>query len=305
MYGETDALRRDSDDLWRHDGSRIAVRGPDSELRHPYLAVLGGSETFGRGVEQPYPELLARRLDMPVMNLGVMHAGASLFSNEPWLLDMASRARLTVLQVTGAQNMSNRLYCVHSRRNDRFLTCSDNLRRLYPEIDFTEFNFTGHLMGSLRKVSEDRFRTVLDELRWAWVQRMHRIISVIQSDVMLLWMSERSPDDPADNADCGEPTYVTRDMLNELLPETLGVAEVVRKRPRAAVEDAPYGCSDAEAPLHEAVAECLAGRLDALIPKSERGPGLAAEPLNASGDGPDQSFSMSSGTAVKRSATRP
>ena len=39
-------------------------------------------------------------------------------------------ARLTVLQVTGAQNMSNRFYSVHPRRNDRFLKASPLLRAM-------------------------------------------------------------------------------------------------------------------------------------------------------------------------------
>ena len=165
MYAKPDALWRGEHDLWGVEGSKLAMRGPARDLGHPFVAVLGGSETYGKGVARPYPALLEERIGVPVVNLGVMHAGASLFTKERWLLDVASDARLTVIQILGAQNMSNRLYCVHPRRNDRFLTTSSALRLIYPEVDFSEVNFTGHLLRRLEETSRERFSIVVEELR--------------------------------------------------------------------------------------------------------------------------------------------
>lgn len=109
MYAKPDAQMRADQDPWFYDGSKLALRGPERDFTRPFVAVLGGSETFGKHVALPYPALLERRIGMPVANLGVMHAGVSLFSKERWLLDIASQAELTVIQVMGAQNMSNRL----------------------------------------------------------------------------------------------------------------------------------------------------------------------------------------------------
>ena len=163
----------------------------------------------------------------PVANLGVFQAGLSLFSEERWLLDAASGAQLTVLQVLGAQNMSNRLYSVHSRRNDRFLAVSPALRDIFPDVDFSEINFTGHLFSTLSRRSRAAFQVLVDELKWAWIQRMRRIVKTIQSDVVLLWMSDRSPDDSGGPADTVEPAFVDRSMLDALACEVAGLVEVV------------------------------------------------------------------------------
>ena len=127
-------------DLCRYEGTKLSFRGPPKSFDVPYIAALGGSETFGPFVQAPYPTLLEEWLDQPVVNLGVRQAGVSLFAAEESLLDCASQADVAVLQVMGAGNMSNRLYSVHSRRNDRYLAVSPALKELFPEVDFTEFS---------------------------------------------------------------------------------------------------------------------------------------------------------------------
>lgn len=261
MYADPDARWREEEDLWGIEGSRLALRGPARDLGHPFVAVLGGSETFGRGVERPYPALLEDRIGIPVVNLGVMHAGASLFTKERWLLDVASDARLTVIQILGVQNMSNRLYCVHPRRNDRFLTTSSALRLMYPEIDFTEVNFTGHLLRLLEETSRERFSAVVEELRWAWVQRMRRVVSCIRGDVELLWLAERSTLDKTDALDSCEPMFVTRAMVEELAPNVTGVTEVSATGSERVADPA----------LHERVAAALARRIGPRL-RQEKGP---------------------------------
>jgi hypothetical protein len=305
MNEDIDGPVRGTPGLWRHDGSKLVLRGPKQDFAQPFVAVLGGSETFGKHVGQPYPALLGDRIGMPVANLGVMHAGVSLFSKERWLLEIASRARLTVLQVMGAQNMSNRLYCVHPRRNDRFLTSSETLRVMYPEIDFTDFNFTGHLVSSLEAGRDERFAQVVEELQWAWVQRMRRVITAISGEVLLLWLSERRPEDAATATGAGEPMFVTRSMLDELAPYIAGVVEVVSERPDGAEREVPFACAPSDAPLHADAARVLAERIGGMVTGAEKSPRRLAEALPGDAGEPGQSFSMRSGTAVKRSATRP
>ena len=213
--------------LCQYETSRLTYRGPACDLSKPHVAVLGGSETFGRYIEHPYPALLQDWLDMPVANLGVFQAGLSLFSEERWLLEAASQAEVAVLQVLGAQNMSNRLYSVHSRRNDRFLAVSPALRDIFPGVDFSEINFTGHLLSTLAEQSQAAFEVLVEELRWAWIQRMRRIVKTIKTDVVLLWLSDRAPEDPTGPPGEGEPAFVDRAMLDALVPEIAGLVEVV------------------------------------------------------------------------------
>lgn len=256
---DTSENHRGVEELCRYEGSRLRFRGPVCSLHDPYIAVLGGSETFGKGVAQPFPALLAQQVDCPVANLGVMHAGVSLFSEESWLIETASKARLTVLQVLGAQNMSNRMYSVHSRRNDRFVGASAALRTLYPNVDFTDFNFTGHLMRSLSSQEGDAFDSLVEELRWAWVQRMRRLVTLIDSDVVLLWMSDRPPED-VDQWTRLEPAFVDRSMLNEMRPHVVDIVEVVCTERRAMNPSART--THFPGPRHHAdVAEALASAI--------------------------------------------
>ena len=219
----------------KYPGSRIAFRGPLRPLNAPYVAVLGGSETLGKFVDDPFVDLLEKRLEEPVVNLGVMHAGLTLFLDDPAVMKIASEARLTIVQLFGAQNMSNRFYTVHPRRNDRFLAASARLQALYPEVDFTEFNFTGHLLTALEERNPKSFQKVVAELRTAWVHRMITLLKSITGDCLLLWMSDRAPDTPSAMASGADPMFLNWAMLDALLPYASGLVEVVSS-PRAKAE---------------------------------------------------------------------
>ena len=212
---------------WGIEGTRLQFRGPPVAFDAPFVAVLGGTETYGKYVDAPYPKLLAEWVNMPVANLGIHQAGLTLFAEERCLLETASRANVCVLQLLGAQNMSNRLYSVHARRNDRFLGVSPALRDLYPNVDFAEVNFTGHLLSTLSNVP-NAFEAVVDELKWAWVQRMRRIVQLIETDVILLWVSDRHPDATKHECHEGEPTFVDHKMIDMLRDDVWDVVEVVR-----------------------------------------------------------------------------
>ncbi len=209
----------------RYDGCRLSFRGPQVDFDGPpFVAVLGGSESFGKFVETPFTERLGEWLGLPVANLSVANAGLTLFTEEPWLLNTASKAKVTVLQVLGAQNMSNRLYSVHARRNDRFVSFSPELRKLYPDVDFADIHFTGHLLDTLAAHSATAFDTLVEELKQSWVHRMRRLLNMISGDVILLWMSNRNQDQ-AQHA--GEPLFVDRMMVNDLSDLVAGMVEVL------------------------------------------------------------------------------
>ncbi|MEO0945575.1 MAG: DUF6473 family protein [Pseudomonadota bacterium] len=224
--GQTDAAGLDYQP-WGFEGTKLRFRGPPVDLNAPFVAVLGGTETYGKYVETPFPVKLQEWINTPVANLGVHQAGLTLFSEERWLLETASRADVCILQVLGAQNMSNRMYSVHARRNDRFLAASDALREMYQGVDFAEINFTGHLLKTLYAQSEIGFAKLMDELKWAWIQRMKRIVQMIECDVILLWASDRSPNETGHPLGDTEPMFVDREMLDALEQEGARVVEVV------------------------------------------------------------------------------
>ena len=154
-------------DPCRYGASKLLFRGPRKALEGRYVAFLGGAEIYGRYVEEPLPKLLEGLIDLPVVNLGCVNAGADLVANDDTVTGICRDAAVTVIQVTGAQNTSNRFYTVHPRRNDRFLKASGRLSTLYEELDFTDFHFTRHLLSRLADCAPDKFALVQQELKGA------------------------------------------------------------------------------------------------------------------------------------------
>lgn len=211
----------------RYGLSKLRFRGPVRDLNAPYVACIGSTETFGRFVPDPYPALLEQRLGEACVNLGSINSGLDAILLDPELARLAQAAEFCVLQVPGAQNLSNRLYRVHPRRNDRFLEASPMLAALYDEVDFTEFHFNKHLLGRLYEISAERFTVVRAELQQAWQARMRSAIDVLGSRVVLLWLRYRHqrPDDPAE-ALGPEPLMVTPKMVAGLASRVRATVEV-------------------------------------------------------------------------------
>ncbi|EAQ04356.1 hypothetical protein OB2597_09439 [Pseudooceanicola batsensis HTCC2597] len=211
----------------RYGTSRTLFRGPKSDLSGPHVLCLGGTETYGKFLQTPYPALIERMSGLTAVNLGVAQAGPDIYLNDRDLLAMTGGARATVIQVMGAQNMSNRHYTVHPRRNDRFLAASPLLRTVYREVDFTRFHFTRHMLTVLQDLSADRFAILRAELQVAWVARMRALIELITSPVVLLWLADRALGPNGGAAPLPEqsdPLFVTAEMIDALRP---GVAAVV------------------------------------------------------------------------------
>lgn len=212
----------------RYGKSKLLFRGPKRKLTAPYIAMIGGTETYGKFVETPFPALTESVLDIPVVNLGCVNAGLDVFTNDRTVTEICAQAEATVIQVTGAQNLSNRFYAVHPRRNDRFLRASNLMKTIYRDTDFTEFNFTRHLLTALKRGSPEKFAMIEQELKDAWVARMKSLMSSIDSRVVLLWLSGHAPDRAeTDTATGGDPLFVDRDMLNEVSAFADEVVEVV------------------------------------------------------------------------------
>lgn len=210
--------------------SRIACRGPLRPTDGHYIACLGGTDTFGRFIPQPWPDLLEAELGEVCVNLGCPEAGADAFLHDSAIQALCHDAAATIIQVTGAANLSNQYYKVHPRRNDRFIRPTDALIQLYPEVDFTEISFTGHLLARLRTVDEERFAQVLDVLKSTWLCRFEAQIDAARGPVYLLWMSDRAPDDPSRNGHVSpsDPAFIHRPLLEALRPRVTDIIEVVR-----------------------------------------------------------------------------
>ncbi|MBV0913186.1 DUF6473 family protein [Anianabacter salinae] len=208
--------------------SKVLFRGPRRRLIAPYASYLGGTETYGRFVPRPFPALVEDALALRSVNLGCLNAGIDLYLRDESLLEIARKGAVTVIEVSGAHLNSNRFYAVHPRRNDRFLHASPLLQTIYPEIDYTEFHFTRHMLTRLREASEAKFFMVQQELQDAWIARMRTLIERVGGRVILLWMSRHAPDAAGqDLAAPSEPLFVTRAMVDAVAEGADALVEIV------------------------------------------------------------------------------
>ena len=251
----------------RYGTSRLVFRGPQRDVERAYVAVLGGTETYGKFVAAPFPDLIERELGLPVANLGCMNAGPDVFLHEAEVTRIAAQACVTVVQLLGAQNLSNRYYAVHPRRNDRFLGATPLLRSIFPRVDFTEFNFTRHMLRGLQQGSPDRFEVVAEELRAAWVTRMKQLLARLTGRTILLWMADAPPPSPTRRVDLSRtPMLVDTEMVAAIRPQASAYVESISSAEAQAhgLEGMGYAPLDAPAAagvpgpwVHREVAEAL------------------------------------------------
>lgn len=214
----------------RYGMSRILFRGPKRRLDTPYVAFVGGTETFGKFIDRPFPALIEREIGRTCVNFGTVNGGVDAFVNDPTIMAACHDAQLTVVQIMGANFLSNRFYSVHPRRNDRFLRASTVLQAIYSDVDFSDFTFTRHMLGRLLELSPERFDIVVHELREAWIARMRNMLGQIGPKSVLLWFGrEEMSNDPWNMSARplqADPLFITESMINELRPMVLDVITV-------------------------------------------------------------------------------
>ncbi len=206
----------------RYGMSRILFRGPRRRLDKPYLAFVGGTETFGKFIDRPFPAMVEKELGRTCVNFGTVNGGVDAFVNDPTIMAACNDADLTVVQIMGANFLSNRFYSVHPRRNDRFLRASTVLQAIYSDVDFADFTFTRHMLGKLLALSPERFDIVVSELREAWVARMKNMLGQIGPNAVLLWFARQELSDAHWNEGPHplqtDPLFITRSMIDDLRP---------------------------------------------------------------------------------------
>ncbi|MBI1170787.1 hypothetical protein GC209_05250 [bacterium] len=219
----------------QYGASNLMFRGPRRSLERPYVVFLGGNETYGKFIPDPFPDLVEEEIGLGAVNLGLSNAGPDLYLNEASLLDVAAKARAVVVQIMGAANVSNRYYAVHPRRNDRFLGATPLLKALFRDVDFTEFTFTRHLLHTLQAQSPDRFEVLADELRSTWLARMKSLLNRLPQRTLLLWTGDQPPPQIGRRATLDhDPLLIDADMLGAIRPlARLYVEAVMRPESRA------------------------------------------------------------------------
>ncbi|MEP1767876.1 MAG: DUF6473 family protein [Sulfitobacter sp.] len=254
--------------------SKLSFRGPKRNLKEPYLAFLGGTQTFGKFIEQPYPLRVEHLTGVPSVNFGQINAGLDVFSKEQVVLEASQQARVTVIEVMGATNMSNLIYSVHPRRNDRFLRTTAQMRHLYPEVDFSQFNFTKHMLLHLEAHDQERFQTVKRVLQRTWVRKMRLLLKRLGSAVVLLRIGEsgQKPEGALGWQDSFAPAFVTDQMIDALsgLVEEFVDVPCAAAQPHVRTDGLVFNFTEEEAVQKVAAPQCHSKVAQALLPVLDR-----------------------------------
>jgi hypothetical protein len=223
-------------------------------------------------VPDPFPDLVEEEVGLASINLGCVNAGPDVYLNEPAVIEIARRAEAVVIQTMGAVNVANSFYTVHPRRNDRFISASPRLRALYRELDFTEFNFTRHMMTTLEATSKEKFEIVATDLRNVWTDRMHDLLEQLGKRTILLWMSDQPP---GRSRGLGhDPLLVDEAMIAAIRPKAIAYVEAVSspEARRASLEGMAFAALESLAAaalpgpsVHRDVARQLAQTLENVL----------------------------------------
>ncbi|WP_407494790.1 DUF6473 family protein [Pseudooceanicola sp. MF1-13] len=254
----------------RYGTSQISFRGPKPDLRAPYVLFMGGTETYGKFVISPYPNQTARQLGLSAVNLGVCNTGPDLYLNEPTLTAFSRNAKATVVQLTSIQNLTNRYFSVHPRRNDRFVQAAELLRTIYRDVEFSEFHFTGHLMHHLHHIDPKRFDILKVELQQAWCARMKALILTLSGPVVLLNLTGLP--DALGLLPTDQMIQDLRPLVHDILDAP--VSPAARDEGTDRMIHAPLEKAAAEQLLsqrgHDELAEALATKLRPFVPQSDQ-----------------------------------
>ncbi|MFT5159882.1 MAG: hypothetical protein ACI9ZD_001491 [Paracoccaceae bacterium] len=256
--------------LYRYERSKTLFRGPRPDFTRPYCMFLGSTETYGKFVPLPFTRLLQHKLNMPCANFAGVNAGVDLYLKDPSILLATAKARVTVVAVCGAHNLSNRFYSVHPRHNDRFVMPSKILTTLFRDVEFTDIHYTRHLLATLAEADPIRFSIVVEELKAAWVARMKTLLAKIESKTLLLWMGVEPPCDASNEPGISDiernPAFVDQTMIDELSPLVTKVVECVSSPEafEAGIEGMMFSDGESEAAKHMPGPACHAEVADAL-----------------------------------------
>ena len=206
----------------QYEQSRLWFRGPEKRPDKSSVVCVGGDETFGRFVDQPFPSVLEGRVGKCCVNLGSLFAGAEALVRDQGILNLVNGSGLCVLQIPGLAGQSNPFYRVHPRRNDRFLEPTRRLVDLYPEVDFTEFHFVKHLLTRLLDLGAARFALLAQGLQDQWCQSLQSFLERVGPPVILLWLRvhRQSP------CDVGRQLQIDRPMVEQFRSQCAGIVEL-------------------------------------------------------------------------------
>jgi Domain of unknown function (DUF6473) len=266
-------------------------RGPRPELesRGRAVAFLGAASCFGRFVARPYPELVGERLARPMWNFGYGGARAPFYYRDPALMRFINQSAAVVVGIFSARGTGTSRI---ESRND----ASAFLRWAGSRADFV---FADHFFNAAWREAPGTMAGIVAEIRRRYVEQMHSLLWRLEVPTVLLWLSQRAPDENADyrgpeRYELSFPHLLDRAMLDEIGQGRVATVEVVSQAglPQPLPEPDPSAPAGHRRPpvnryypspeMHRIAADRLAPMLSELLET----PGRRARVVRSDGNGP-------------------
>lgn len=151
-----------------------------------YFTCIGGAQAHGVFVEKCFGDILAEKLDLPVLNLSVGGAGAGFYLQAPGLVDLVNGGRFTIVQVMTARTEPNSRFGPYG-----FVEALRDLK-------------TGKQISTMeawpRIFNEEREKAprYVAETQENWVRRYHELAGKIHVPKILFYFSDKDLDEPID-----------------------------------------------------------------------------------------------------------
>lgn len=203
----------------------LHIRGPqpDRLAKGKYFVCLGAAQTFGRFCDQPFPSILASRLDIPVLNISHGGAGPAFFQHDENLLSYLNGACFVVLQVMSGRSESNSLFE------------SDGVGFYRRRHDGQELGCDQAFAELLKTQTRATLMRVVDETRQSWIKSYRDLTTRISAPKVLFWFATRTPDYAQSFGSLSAlfgafPQLVNRRMVDEVRRQCDRYVECVSKR---------------------------------------------------------------------------
>lgn len=161
------------------------VRGyqPATLTPNQYFVNLGSGFTFGRFCQNPYGDLLQKRLNLFHLNLGFTDVGSQFFIQHRQLIEQyVNQAKFAIILVMSGISEGNSLVARDDGENShlRFSGQSITVQEASQEL--------------LKNQEIDELKKIVEETRKKWVNNYQQLLSMISVPKILLWFSKRPPE---------------------------------------------------------------------------------------------------------------
>lgn len=199
-------------------GTKVEVRGPlpGSLAPRAYVAFLGGAQTFGRFVEEPFPTRVSKTTGWPSLNLAFGGAKPEVYLETPGLIAAINNSAVAVIQIMSARGSPNSVIRAPRIQNNV-------MRYQLGDAPAREIFVDGAYRLLLQQADEQTIAECVKETRSAWVVSMKELLALITVPKILFWFSTRPPAYQWTTKNVhalmgAYPQFVNADMVAELKP---------------------------------------------------------------------------------------